>query len=121
MAYLFPSVTDFRTKFQEFVDLTDDQINALLNEASRSVDTTWTEGDYKNGILYLAAHLQQSSVDALAVAEGGQISSESIGGVFSVSYATPSSGAFASGLDATIYGARYKNLLKLNIPAMLVV
>jgi hypothetical protein len=37
MAYLFPSVSDFRTKFPEFVDLTDDQINALLNETAASM------------------------------------------------------------------------------------
>lgn len=142
MAYIFPTVDDFRAKFPEFADLDDETIQTLLDEAGRNVDETWTEGDYTNAILYLAAHYHQLSLmaanesggtgtgeDASGVPAGSMITSEHIGPI-AVSYGkstsatsagSSGSGAYPSPFGTTIYGQRYLDLLKKNIPAVLVI
>jgi hypothetical protein len=135
MAYIFPTVDDFRTKFPEFSELSDEAIQILLDDAGRAVDQTWTEGDYSNAILFLAAHYHEldlmatTSSDATAegVPAGQTITSEHIGPI-SVSYGKAGAGASSgsggvntSTLDNTVYGQRYHDLLIKNIPAVLVI
>jgi len=125
MAYDLPTVADFRTKFPELeADLEDSEIQALLDEAARSVDDTWTAGDFKNAILYLAAHNQMTMANTAAFIDGDQlITSESIGGI-SVSYSTAgvTSSANSSSICAgSEYGQRYLALLRKNIPAFTIV
>lgn len=128
MAYETPTADDFRTKFPEFEDLSDTQIDALIVEAMRSVDTTWTEGDYENAILYLAAHYHQLATNASESSTmdtpGGQaITSEHIGPI-SVSYGKasgPTGANSTSSLSTTAYGQMYYDLLVKNVPAILVI
>jgi Protein of unknown function (DUF4054) len=133
--YTFPTVDDFRAKFPEFADLDDAYIQILLDDAGRAVDQTWTEGDYTNAILFLAAHYHEldlmattaSDATAEGVPAGQTITSEHIGPI-SISYgktgagtSSGSGGAHASTLDSTVYGQRYQDLLIKNIPAVLVI
>jgi Protein of unknown function (DUF4054) len=134
MSYIFPTVDDFRAKFPEFADLDDAYIQVLLDDAGRAVDQTWTEGDYTNAILFLAAHYHEldlmasagSDAPAEGVPAGQTITAEHIGPI-SVTYgkanggASSSTGAHASSLDSTVYGQRYQDLLIKNIPAVLVI
>ncbi len=117
-----PTADDFRLKFPEFEDLPDVQIDALIAEASRSVDETWTEGDFANAVLYLAAHFNQAATDALDTPGGQSIVAEHFGPI-SVSYgrAQVSGKDNPSIYDSTEYGRRFLSLLKKNIPAVLVI
>jgi Protein of unknown function (DUF4054) len=129
-AYDLPTVDDFRAKFPELAYLSDDQIQGCIDEAARAVDDTWTEGDYDNAILYLAAHYATAAADAVesggAPSSQGPIVAEHIGPI-SVSYGSTgsqgstSSSTFNSSLNSTYYGQRYLDLLVKNIPAVLVI
>jgi hypothetical protein len=102
MAYDVPTLDDFKTKFTEIIGFSDQQIQAALDEAGGSVDTSWGEIDYPFGILYLAADLLTSF--KTAGAEG--ISSESFGAV-AVSY--------SKGADAvSLYRSRFLLLQRRN-------
>ena len=139
MAYDTPTIADFRAKFPNLVDtngevLEDVYIDGLIVEANRSVDDTWTDGDYAVAILYLAAHYHEltlladaETAGAVEGAPAGQvISSEHIGPI-SVSYgkSTSASGSGGSATTSefamTVNGQRYRDLLIKNIPAVLVI
>lgn len=124
MPYTLPTVEEFRTRFPVFENAEDEQIDALLLEASASVDKTWVEADYQPAIMYLTAHLlaTDSSLEGDEVGAGGAgiVASESFGGM-SVSYVKnggASSGGYTSEYASTSYGRRYLGLLKRNKPAV---
>lgn len=125
MPYTVPSVDQFHTRFPIFADSDDDLIAVMIAEASRSVDTTWEEGDYQPAIMYLAAHLlatdnsgEGETVNVGAAGGDGAIVSESFQGLGSVSYASrtiaPGSLSASDQYGTTEYGRRYKALLKRN-------
>jgi len=132
MAYVLPTVDDFLAKFPELFDTAFyDQVKVqdALDEAARSVDTTWLEGDYQNAILYLAAHL--FITDPAITGSGGMastagnIQSESLG-LISVTYAQGGAQASAAtlmqeDLATTVYGRKYLRLLRLNHPAIITI
>ena len=125
MPYTVPTRAQFLARFPVFAESPEAQIDALLLEASNSVDSTWTEPDYQPAIMYLAAHLlatdnsgedEQIEIGS-AGSGGGQLTSESYGGM-SASYAAPT---FAQGslssddeYGTTVYGRRYLALLQRN-------
>lgn len=121
MAYVLPTTDEFIEKFPEFEDLdvSDDTLQATLDEAARSVDTTWLEGDYKTAILYLAAHLLSSSLEMANFAGGDVIRSVSLGRI-SVTYADPVTGSVTLS-TSTPYGERFLALQRLNNPPFLVI
>ena len=125
MAYTAPTVAEFKTRFPALVvGKSDDLIQMFLDEANRSVDTSWIEGDYKTAIMFLAAHnmsMEDASVGAGGGGTGsGVVSSESFGGM-SISYDNSDSAnddAAKSEWGGTEYGRRFYRLLKLNKPAI---
>lgn len=120
MAYTAPTVEEFRTKFPEFTDAdySDAAVEAALNEAARSVDESWTEGDFKNARMYLAGHylsvLQSAGVSL------GQDNLKALSiGPLSLTFGDKVS---FSEFSSTPYGQQFRLLQKKNIgPAILVV
>lgn len=106
MAYVVPTVADFRARFPEIV-ATDPQIQAVLDESERMVDTSWTEADYAPAILYHAAHLINAGQE---IGASAGIQSESFGPI-SVSY---NRGASVSLLSSTSYGQQFEVLRRIN-------
>lgn len=140
-----PSIDDLKTRFPEFAMFTDVQIADALDDASCWADTSWTQncGDCTKAILFLAAHYLYMNAVARAgmpdvvpdgsggatFIEGGNVTSirfETMG----VSFSPPriaggNSSRLGQGgaydLSTTPYGQRYLDLLKVNVPAVLVV
>jgi hypothetical protein len=123
MPYTAPTVDQFQKRFPVFGDADTDLIQTLITEASASVDTSWVETDYQPAIMYLAAHLLatdnsgEDDTPTIGGAGGGQLTSESFGGI-SASYAAQS---FAEGslsaddqYGTTEYGRRFLALLQRN-------
>jgi hypothetical protein len=140
MPYNPPSLAEFRVRFAEFETFDDALLSVVMVEASRSVDTTWTEGDYTRGIMYLAAHYASIISRQMLVGGGG---GGSVGGSLnyerliksisfegrSVSYenkpteefASEGGGGAAIRPDMTLYLLMYEELLKKNVPDILVI
>ena len=90
-------------------------VQSALDEAARSVDTSWREADYADAILYLSAHwlTAEGSAD-----QAGVIKSESFGPI-SVSYGSRSTSDEA--LASTQYGERFLELRRGNFGAPVLV
>ena len=97
--YVAPTVEEFRVVFPEFEDVTDPVVQAALDEAALSVDSTWGTSRLI-AVRLLAAYF-------LAVAAetdiGGALNSVSIGSI-SVSFARNQSTEL---LEGNSYGQRY--------------
>ncbi|MGO4672980.1 DUF4054 domain-containing protein [Bosea sp. 2YAB26] len=132
MPYTTPTLEQFRTKFPTFSGVADSTINAAIEEALSSVDSSWIEADYQPAILYLAAHIL--TVDGALIAASdlggaggivgaGLVSDMKVGDV-SVKMAGAASGGgsgSSSGYATTPYGSRYRDLLRRNHPAVALV
>lgn len=121
MSHAIPSAADFKARHPKFATVADGMVTAMLAEASRSVSTCWAEEDYGDAIMYLAAHLiaeENSAGGPSAASKAGPIKRvkadtveiEYMGGVMS-----------DAALGATIYGRRFLELRRRNVPAVLVV
>jgi hypothetical protein len=136
LAYVLPTLAEFRARFPELATVPDSVASLALEEAGREVDDSWTERGYHLGALYFAAHLV-----ALALRQGA--SSDSGGGGGAIGQAVRSvrykdravqyynlpgqssgmgggGGAVGDEIDSTIYGQLYKRQLKRNVPSILV-
>jgi hypothetical protein len=129
MPYVLPTAAQFKARFPAFAeDYEDAYVDAILLEASASVDESWAEADYQPAIMYLTAHL--IATDASGAHEEGEeidtggagIASESFGPL-SVSYARESSSAAVStsGYESTVYGRRFLALLRRNKPSVVAI
>jgi hypothetical protein len=119
-----PTLDEFRIRFPEFVDQSDELIEALIVEAQLTVDiNTWYEPDYKPAVMYLTAHLLSMSIDQMGAGGGsvGDIASESFGPI-SISYVQRQSadGSF-SVYSKTGYGQQFETIRRRNIGGPLVV
>jgi hypothetical protein len=146
MAYTKPTPQDLIARFPEFTSTTGGSdylafIQLLIDEAAQSVDQTWGEVDYKNGIMYLAAHLLAVSINKGGVTtnqSSGSVSSGDDGlylrqvtfGQRSISFASKTGGLFGgsnatknadAALDTTTYGQMFLLLRRRNSPLVLVV
>lgn len=127
MSYTAPSAGDVRTRFEpKFDDVSDGRINALIAEALRVVDETWTEGDYATAIMYWVAHslVTEGALDEGASASTtGLVQSETLGDA-SVTYWNRSAGAISESdtqFMTTVYGARFLELRRANVGGPIVV
>lgn len=107
MAYDQPTADEFAARFPEFEDIDDDLLAACLAEASRQVDESWLEADFKTAILYYTAHLMQTSEGAY---DSGGLKSFSVGPI-SVTFGDAKGNI---DLTATSYGQNYLQLLRQN-------
>ena len=116
---ILPDAVAMKTRFSEFAATDDAAIQFAIEEAARSVDDTWIEGDRILAVMLLAAH-HIASIAATSGADGREVTSETIGPI-SVTYAQitsspsqPGSGSSGSDKESTSYGKRYLALLRKN-------
>lgn len=123
MSYTSPSATEVKTRFPEFVDVSDARVDAFVAEAARRVDSSWIEDDASVAMTYLAAHMMAAEgllrgAGLAAIGDvSGPITSESLGDA-SVSYGSWGGGdvsAFEAELRSTPYGRLYDNLRRRNV------
>ena len=130
-----PSASDLKARYPEFTPVNDDLVASILAEASPMVDDSWVPTDQKPAVLALAAHLlsmegwpKRASLPAgapLPANAGRTIVRRKVGDV-ETQYAdnSGSSGGgsgLTSSLSLTPYGTRFRQLLKLNAPAIALV
>ena len=128
MPYDAPTLEQFRNRFDEFCEVGDDLVDAILVEAGRSVSTRWVERDYQPAIMLLAAHLllveghlDRAMGRRASVTTTGPISSKQVGDV-RVTYS--GLGAVATdpnGYGSTQYGKRFLALMRSNFAGPIVV
>ena len=122
MPYTVPTATQFRSRFPRFAAVDSDCIEANIADAARNVDETWFEDDYQPAIMFLAAHLlvMEGALGG-AIDTPGLITSEKLGDA-SVTYGNAvADSKNISDYGSTNYGRRYQELLRKNVPAVLVV
>lgn len=107
MAVDAPTYVEFIARFPNFSDATQAQIEAIITEATSTVDESWRVEDQKKAIMYLVAHMLQIEAEQI---EGGAISSESFGPI-SVTYARNTN---ESSIGSTVYGRYWLALARLN-------
>lgn len=132
---LVPNIFAFRSRFAEFADTSDAEVNLGLQVAKLWVDpTVWNPVDYPEAVMFWAAHFVSLKQQQLASAEfggGGGIDLfvRSIGigerrvmfgerGAFS---GEQQLGPGESLLEQTIYGMLYLALRARNVPGVLVI
>lgn len=132
MAYVAPTVDEFRAQFGEFAALQDADILKYIELAKLFVDETWLEADYKPALLYLAAHYAAMARSAALLSgvgggSGSYVRSVSFGDRRIV-YGTPAGGVAAEAkmpteslFGTTMYGQLYLLLLRRNAPVALIV
>lgn len=121
MAHTVPSAAAFKARHTPFAAVADETVTMFLVEASRSVSTSWSEQDYGDAIMYLAAHLMHEEGIA-----GGQSAVAAAGPIKRVKADTVEiEYAGLYGLDAalgtTVYGRRFMELRRRNSPGVLAV
>lgn len=75
MAYDLPTPADLKLHFPAFAAVTDPVVQYNIDSAARSVDESWTEGDYTRAVELFACHLMTlaglgTGADAQANAQG---------------------------------------------------
>jgi hypothetical protein len=109
-----PTAVSIKTRFPEFVNVSDANIEFAIEEARLEVGSNWTVG-YDLAIVYLVAHYVASATAETARASaGGEVASESIGRL-SVSYAQSSNAeATHADYESTSYGQRFLEIQAKN-------
>lgn len=122
MSYTVPSATTFKTRHPRFAEVADGTVTLYLAEAARTVTSSWSENDYADGIMYLAAHLMvmEGAVNptGIAMGVGNQIKKVKAGEV-ETEFSTDARPAGIGGklwatYGRTFYGQRYLDLAARN-------
>jgi hypothetical protein len=118
--YTVPTVAQFLAAFPEFAGVVN--IGFYIQQAERSVDTSWTEGDYAIAIAELAAHLMAVrglGTDPDSQANSGQMANFQLirSGQLTLQRKQAASGS-SDDYYSTRYGCRYLELLGRNKPAV---
>lgn len=136
-----PSVADLRARFPEFASVADARVTLFIEDATRSVDDSWIDTDQAPAIMSLACHYMSLEGEPSASSDAGSDPSKTnfkdgrflkrrtVGDTTnewaesSAATAAGSMSATASeaGYRATVYGARFWKLMKLNHSGMRVV
>lgn len=119
MAYVVPTPADLQKRFPVFAGVDNDVVQTAITEATRRVDVSWTEGDYNLALMLLAAHYlildgQGTGQESQAFLNGaGEFKSMSSGSLSLTRFDRPLEG-YTSPYDATSYGRRFRELLRMN-------
>jgi hypothetical protein len=125
MAYTAPTADQLQALYPAFAGVADVTVTAYIVRANRSVDQTWTEGDYTDAIMLLACHLMTLSglgtgADAAVNASGAGIFKSIRSGQLSVDRGAGSGDGSAGAVPAewagSLYGQQYYWLLRKNRP-----
>lgn len=111
---ILPDATSIKTRFPEFTATANAVIAFAIEEAARSVDDSWADGDQLTAVSLLTAHMLSVAASS-AGTNGRDVVSETIGPI-SVTYAQMAQATekSSSNLEATAYGKRFKRLLRSN-------
>lgn len=145
MAYIEPTVSDFKVKFPSFANVSDEVVSIFLDEAIQFCGDWWLEKDRRNAQMYYCAHLlavQGFSGKAIEIDTAGNISGagevsakgiirhkvgdvevefeDNTRSISSVSGVVGGDNG-AQDLAATVYGQIFQRLLRLNFPPVAVV
>lgn len=133
MAYIAPTVEEFRVLYPEFVNADDDEVvEATLNLAIEEVGTSWIESDRKRAQLALTAFYLARGLNTTlgsgggAGVETGAIKRKTVGPV-SIMYETGGDSATAAATDGTsknsadVYWEEYNRLMRRSFPAVAIV
>jgi len=125
-----PTSTSMKMRFRQFVPIPDADIEFALEEAKLACGTAAAQSnsdwiDDQNlimGIQYYAAHILQMTIQRSASGTGMIKASESTPEL-SVSWTTPPwpTADQITDFNQTMYGMRFKALVRKNFPAVLVV
>lgn len=118
MPYVIPTSAEFKARFPAFAALDDAYIDVMLGEAARNVDGGWEELDYQPAIMFLAAHniSEEQSLGGI-VGQPGLVTSSKLGDAQDT-YAVNASIDAGSIYAGTIYGRRFAQLQRVNVPAV---
>lgn len=131
MAYVVPTIAQFKAKFPSFAAVADDVVQGALDEALTNVYESWIESDYAMAIMLYMAHVL--TLSGYGTGAESQMASEGLlsftqvrSGTFSFSRGASTSSGGSPGDDddwynLTIYGRRFLLLLKRSFPAIRVV
>lgn len=121
MAYVDPTFETLKARFPAFATVDDAVVSQAITEAMRSVDQTWTEGDYTLAIMLRAAHILTldgfgDAAEAKAAASGASGYKTMKSGALTLERFAPGEqgGNNGSLLASTSYGRRFLDLLRLN-------
>ncbi len=119
MAYVIPTAADLKARFPEFSTVDDAVVTARIEEATRMVDESWTEGDYATAIMLYACHIM--ALEGLGTGPDSQANSGQMANFQTIRSGqltlTRKASAEAGSYDwycSTRYGSRFWRLLKLN-------
>ena len=121
MAWETPTAAEFKVRYPEFISVDNGRVDMYLALAAEGVSQSWTELDYREGIMALAAH--QMSMEGEPQGGGGFITTRAVTkrvvGDVAVSYADPRNGnAVWEYYALSVYGMTYVRLMRLNTPAI---
>lgn len=127
MAWVAPTVPQFKIRFPAFASVADATVQAVLDEAVGQVGETWIEASRTPAVLQLTAHLLASQ--GLGLGAGGSgaaivgtIKRRKVGDVETEFAGTGTIGSGALGMyGSTAYGREYLRLMRMNFPAVAVV
>lgn len=128
------SAADLKARYPEFTPVDDALVTLVIAEAAPMVDDGWEVWDQKPGIIALAAHLlsmegwpkrASNPTGSIPASAGRQVLMRKVGDV-TTQYAqsggsADGSSGLLSSLTMTPYGNRFRQLLKLNAPAIALV
>lgn len=119
MAYVDATAADLKAAFPRFADVEDATVEFWLVRARRSVDQSWTEGDYTFAQELLAAHYM--TLEGLGAGTEAELNAQGLGdftsvksGSFSFTRKGGSDSVKAGSLGSTTYGQRWAALAKAN-------
>lgn len=128
MAYVAPTVADFKTRYPAFAGVPDATVQKALDEAAQKVDETWIEADFPVARMYYAAHVL--TLDGLGTHKEASFASLAVSGLTSIksgnmtvtlsesSVRGETKKRKAGSLEGTSYGQRFLELLRVNKPAV---
>lgn len=118
--YADASAADLKAAFPRFAAVADSTVESWLEQARRSVDQSWTQGDYAMGQMLLAAHYMTleglgTGAEAEAAAQGlGEFKTIRSGSLTLERFSGEGGSSAAGTLGSTGYGRRWRALAKAN-------
>lgn len=121
MAHVDPTASQLKARFPAFSAVPDETVNQAIAEAKRSVDDTWTEGDYTLAIMLAACHIMArdglgTSPEAKAFATGTGEFQTIRSGALTLTRGNWSGTTMSSYWGSTSWGRRFWRMLELNKP-----
>lgn len=114
MSYTAPTAAAFKARFPDFAAVSDDLVNAGLDEAARRVDTTWSEGDFAMARMLYCAHVL--ALDGHGASREVQTMGFRRIKVGPLDLERVASATEAGGITSTSYGRRFNDLARINFP-----